>query len=80
MQRRIEILTYPQSQLLDTAGPLQVFASANDLELQQGRLAPYQLVAVSPTGPTLTSCRLELAAGPLPDAHVAVDTVIAAGG
>jgi transcriptional regulator GlxA family with amidase domain len=80
MQRRIEILTYPQSQLLDTAGPLQVFASANDLERQQGRPAPYQPVAVSPTGPTLTSCGLELAAGPLPHAHVAVDTVIAAGG
>ena len=29
--RRIEILAFPDVQLLDVAGPLQVFASANDL-------------------------------------------------
>ncbi|TIU40037.1 MAG: AraC family transcriptional regulator, partial [Mesorhizobium sp.] len=28
--RRIEILAYPDIQLLDVSGPLQVFASAND--------------------------------------------------
>jgi transcriptional regulator GlxA family with amidase domain len=28
--RRIEILAFPDVQLLDIAGPLQVFASAND--------------------------------------------------
>ena len=28
--RRIELLAYPDAQLLDVTGPLQVFASAND--------------------------------------------------
>ncbi|HZF35935.1 MAG TPA: GlxA family transcriptional regulator, partial [Candidatus Angelobacter sp.] len=28
---RIELLAFPDVQLLDVAGPLQVFASANDL-------------------------------------------------
>jgi transcriptional regulator GlxA family with amidase domain len=29
--RRIEVLAFPDVQLLDVAGPLQVFATANDL-------------------------------------------------
>ena len=39
--RTIEILAYPGVQPLDVTGPLQVFASANDLEMMAGRSAPY---------------------------------------
>src|SRR5260370_39357729 len=38
--RVIEVLTYPQVQLLDVAGPLQVFASANDLVTEAGGTPP----------------------------------------
>ncbi|TXN43308.1 GlxA family transcriptional regulator, partial [Methylobacterium sp. WL18] len=36
--RPVELLAFPAVQLLDVAGPLQVFATANDLS---GGLAPY---------------------------------------
>src|SRR6266581_475333 len=39
--RRIDILAFPDVQLLDVAGPLQVFASANELSLAAGASAPY---------------------------------------
>jgi transcriptional regulator GlxA family with amidase domain len=34
--RVIEVLTYPAVQLLDVSGPVQVFASANDLVINAG--------------------------------------------
>ncbi|TGR12813.1 AraC family transcriptional regulator, partial [Mesorhizobium sp. M8A.F.Ca.ET.202.01.1.1] len=37
--RRIEVLAYPDVQLLDVSGPLQVFASANDFTTQAGEPA-----------------------------------------
>src|SRR5687768_3350060 len=38
--RRIAILAYPDVQLLDVAGPLQVFASASELVAREGRGGP----------------------------------------
>ncbi len=34
--RVIDVLTYPAVQLLDVTGPVQVFASANDLVTRAG--------------------------------------------
>jgi len=45
--RRIEILAFPDVQLLDVAGPLQVFASANDLCRAAGKSRPYGLAVVA---------------------------------
>src|SRR5439155_8994088 len=45
--RRVEILAFPGVQLLDVAGPLQVFASARDLVVAAGRPAPYEAVVVA---------------------------------
>jgi transcriptional regulator GlxA family with amidase domain len=75
--RVIEILAFPAVQLLDVAGPLQVFASANE---QAGGL-PYEPRLVAMGGSlVMSSAGLGLAAGPLSDADAPVDTLIIAGG
>jgi transcriptional regulator GlxA family with amidase domain len=79
--RVIEVLTYPQVQLLDVAGPLQVFASANDLVAEAGGTPPYALRVVAKGGQRVTaSAGLALAAAPLPHIRAALDTLMVAGG
>ena len=76
--RRVEVLAYPGVQLLDVAGPLQVFATANDLAA--GTL-PSDPVVVSnePQGVT-SSAGLTLATQALSDPAAAADTLLVAGG
>jgi transcriptional regulator GlxA family with amidase domain len=79
--RTIEVLAYPSVQLLDVTGPLQVFATANDHITQAGRAAPYVLRVIAKGGQAVTaSAGLAIAAGPLPRAGLAVDTLLVAGG
>jgi transcriptional regulator GlxA family with amidase domain len=80
--RIVEILAFPSAQLLDVTGPLQVFASANELAASEpGRGAPYILKVVACGSPSvMTSAGLVLAAEPLPTHEVAPDTLIVAGG
>ena len=78
--RTIEILAYPGVQLLDVTGPLQVFASANDLEMMAGRSAPYVVRMVAGATPVSTSAGLDLVAQPLSSPDEPVDTLIVAGG
>ena len=79
--RRIEILAFPRVQLLDVAGPLQVFATANDLAQRRRAREPYMLAVVAAHGPSLeTSAGLRLVVGPLPEPESEVDTLIVAGG
>jgi transcriptional regulator GlxA family with amidase domain len=67
MARIIEVLVYPSVQLLDVTGPVQVFASANDIVTKDGGMPPYTIRVVSQDGQGVTaSAGLELAAGPLP--------------
>ncbi|HTH15446.1 MAG TPA: helix-turn-helix domain-containing protein [Magnetospirillum sp.] len=68
--RRIEVLAFPRVQLLDVAGPLQVFASAG----------AYEVAVVAPSSPVRTSSGLELLAQPLPAADAPLDTLVVAGG
>lgn len=78
--RRVEILAFANAQLLDVAGPLQVFATANDLAPRRAP-APYALAVVAQEAPGVaTSAGLGLVAAPLPPAGGAVDTLIVAGG
>lgn len=79
--RRIDILAFPDVQLLDVAGPLQVFASANELSLAAGASAPYapRVIATGP-GEIQSTAGLGLFAQPLPAASEATDTLIVAGG
>jgi transcriptional regulator GlxA family with amidase domain len=79
--RVIEMLAYPAVQLLDVAGPLQVFASANEHVAQAGGVPPYLLRVVAKGGQSVTaSAGVGIAAGPLPRRGTALDTLLVAGG
>jgi transcriptional regulator GlxA family with amidase domain len=79
--RTIEVLTYPAVQLLDVTGPVQVFASANDIVVNAGGAPPYLLKVVTPGGASATaSAGVTLVAGPLTPAGEALDTLLVAGG
>lgn len=79
--RVIDVLTYPAVQLLDVTGPVQVFASANDLVAQVGGVRPYRLRVVAQGGNGVTaSAGVALAAGPLTPHDEALDTLVVAGG
>ncbi|MDP4005358.1 GlxA family transcriptional regulator [Methylobacterium sp. NEAU K] len=80
--RPVEVLAFPAVQLLDVAGPLQVFATANDLAAARGDgVAPYAPRVVSTRDLTLTaSAGLRLVADSLPDLDAPLDTLVIAGG
>lgn len=46
--RRVEVLAFPDVQLLDVAGPVQVFAAANDQADRPGAAAPYRIRVIAP--------------------------------
>ncbi len=48
--RRIELLCFPAVQLLDIAGPLQVFVTANDVAAARGLAPPYAVQVVAGAG------------------------------
>ena len=77
--RPIELLAFPQVQMLDVTGPLQVFATANDVA--GGTIAPYAIRVVSQAGGAIAcSSGVGLMADKLPPHDVALDTLIVAGG
>ena len=78
--RRIELLAFPDVQLLDVAGPLQVFASANERAAERGQITRYTMQVVAPDRHITASAGLLLAAAPLPPSGDPVDTLILAGG
>jgi transcriptional regulator GlxA family with amidase domain len=79
--RRIEVLAFAGAQLLDVAGPLQAFATANDLAARARAAAPYALAVVAREAPSVaTSSGLGLVVAPLPPPRRALDTLIVAGG
>lgn len=82
-QRAVLILAFDEAQLLDVCGPLQVFASANELAAAAAPgLAPYRIAVASPTGGTIrTSSGLAIATEALSAVgRGAIDTVIVTGG
>ena len=79
--RVIEVLTFPAGQLLDVAGPIQVFASANDLVANAGGAPPYRLKLVTQGDRgVVSSAGVTLAAGPLSRRSETLDTLLVAGG
>jgi transcriptional regulator GlxA family with amidase domain len=79
--RPVELVVFPEVQMLDVTGPLQVFATTNDIVAQSGRARPYELRVVAKNGRNVTaSAGLGLAAEALPPPDTAIDTLIAAGG
>lgn len=78
-QRRIEIFAFSNAQLLDVTGPLQVFATANDLT-HSGTSQPYKLTVVAENDESVTSSGLVLKTNPLPPHGEALHTLIIPGG
>jgi len=75
------MLAYPSVQLLDVTGPLQVFATANDLVAEAAGMPPYAIRVVAPRGQAVTaSAGLGLLTDPLPPTAAVLDTLIVAGG
>ncbi|EPJ81294.1 MAG: helix-turn-helix domain-containing protein [Pseudomonas lactis] len=81
MPKIIHVLAFENAQVLDVTGPLQVFASANDLARQHGLPLPYAVnVIATQAGPVMTSAGLALLAEPLPAIDQPCDTLVIAGG
>jgi transcriptional regulator GlxA family with amidase domain len=79
--RIIDVLAYPAVQLLDVSGPVQVFASANDLIAGDGGARPYLLRVVAQGGEAvMASAGVALVTGPLTKPGAALDTLLVAGG
>jgi transcriptional regulator GlxA family with amidase domain len=79
--RVVEVLAYPAVQLLDVTGPLQVFASANDLIAKAGGAPPYAIRLVAPRETSVeTSAGVTLVAAPLSPPNAGLDTLVVAGG
>src|SRR5271154_7060644 len=79
--RVVEVLAYPDVQLLDVTGPLQVFASANEQVAQAGGTPPYILRVVAKGGESVTaSAVLGITVHPLPRIGDRLDTLMIAGG
>ncbi|MFC0398852.1 GlxA family transcriptional regulator [Paraburkholderia rhizosphaerae] len=79
--RSILLLAFPDVQLLDVCGPLQVFASANEIAEQRGLDTPYVCRVVSADGGLVTSASgLALQADPIRAVKRPVHTLIIPGG
>jgi transcriptional regulator GlxA family with amidase domain len=79
--RTVHILAFPNVQLLDVCGPLQVFACANLQAQQQGLPVPYQMKVIAAQEQAVeSSAGLGLQTWPLPPASERSDTLIVAGG
>lgn len=76
----VDLLAFPGFQLLDIAGPMQVFASANRLLEDNGRPPAYRLRIVSKQSQVAAWAGLTLQAEPLPEISEACDTLVIAGG
>lgn len=79
--RSVHILAFPDVQVLDVCGPLQVFACANLQAQKQGLHTPYHLKVVAAQDQAVqSSAGLGLQTWPLPLASERSDTLIVAGG
>jgi transcriptional regulator GlxA family with amidase domain len=79
--RRVEILAFPDVQMLDVAGPAEVFATANEEAAKRRAPAPYDIRVVAPDGVRIAATSgLAFATEPLPDPSGPLDTLVVAGG
>ena len=78
--RRIEVLAFPDVQMLDVAGPIQVFTAANERATSPRAPLPYETRVIAPGGAQIRATSgLAFATAPLPDPTDPVDTLIVAG-
>ncbi len=81
-QRLIVVLAFERVQLLDIAGPVQTFASANEI-VSDGRCAPYRVIVASRRGGEVcTSSGLPLVTRTIADlpGEARIDTLLVPGG
>jgi transcriptional regulator GlxA family with amidase domain len=79
--KRIELLAFPDVQMLDIAGPAQVFAAANELVAARGDAVPYEVqVVASADAQVRATSGLSLATTRLENSAESPDTLIVAGG
>lgn len=79
--RAVEIVAFPDFQLLDVAGPLQVLASANQLARETGLPDQYQVQVLSQeAGVVVSSSGLPILTAGLTPPDERLDTVIVGGG
>ena len=79
--RRVEVLAFPNVQLLDVAGPIEVFHAANDQAARRHAGRPYAVQLIAPGGARITATAgVVFATEPLPDPAEPLDTLIVAGG
>ncbi|QYD73572.1 GlxA family transcriptional regulator [Paraburkholderia edwinii] len=79
--RTILLLAFANVQLLDVCGPLQVFASANELAAQRGLAQPYvPRIVAAERGPITSSSGVALLADSIRSVKGAVHTLIIPGG
>ena len=79
--RRVEVLAFPDVQLLDVAGPIQVFTAANEQTAKGRAPAPYTIRVIAPDGAQIRATSgLTFATAPLPGIAEPLDTLIVAGG
>jgi len=78
--RTIEIVAFPDVQLLDVTGPLQVFASANETRRVAEQPPHYAIRVVARSSPVISSSGLALLAHGLSGRERSIDTLIVAGG
>jgi transcriptional regulator GlxA family with amidase domain len=77
--RQVEVLAFPDVQLLDVAGPIQVFSDANHWAARPD--APYRIRVIARDGAQIRATSgLAFATEPLPDPAEPLDTLIVAGG
>jgi len=76
--RAVEIVAFPNAQILDVTGPLGVFAAANDFA--RGGYAPYTVRVVARDAEVSSSSGITLLANCLPNPLGPIDTLILAGG
>jgi len=78
--RSVEVLAFPDVQMLDVAGPTQVFTAANELA-GEAEAPLYTMRLVAPrAGSVQATSGLSLATAPLGAPAAALDTLIVAGG
>ncbi|CAB3745940.1 GlxA family transcriptional regulator [Paraburkholderia solisilvae] len=79
--RPILLLAFPDVQLLDVCGPLQVFASANELAAQRGLDPPYApRVIAAESGLVTSASGLALLADSIRSVKGPIDTLLIPGG
>ncbi|MBB6117921.1 transcriptional regulator GlxA family with amidase domain [Rahnella inusitata] len=79
--KNVYFVIFPNVNIQDFCGPLQVFNTANEIKRMKGEQVPYQLKVVSvEPGLVQTTSGLPIMAEPLPDHELATDTIVVAGG